>query len=117
MGRQVSLQLRNTMLVERRERLVENPQRRRRKVESRKPDTTLLSGRKGVAGHVFETAQSYGSKRLPDRFATCRLMQRTQPGQVFFCGKQALDAGSVPDPQQVAGQLATLRVEWLTNVA
>ena len=78
------------MLVERGERFIEDPQRRRREIQPCQADATLLTGGQGVTGHVFEAPQSYLGKGLPDRVAARGLMQSAEPGEIFFRSQQPL---------------------------
>lgn len=108
---QVRLELGDALLVECGVGFVEDPQRRRIEVEPRQGDAALLASGEGVAGNVLESTQPDGGQRFPDRLALGALVQGAEPGQVLFRGEQALDAGGMADPQQLAGQFGTLPTE------
>ena len=105
---QVRFELRHALLVQRGERLIENPQRRAVQIQARQRHAALLTGRQAVAGNIFETAQSYSCQRLPDGLAFGGMMQGAEPRQILFRGQQILDPGGVADPQQVACEFAAL---------
>nr|GEZ61258.1 hypothetical protein [Tanacetum cinerariifolium] len=110
----MGFKLGHALFVQRGERLIEHPYRGARQIQTRQCDATPLTGRQGVARHVFKAAQANRRKGAPEFIGMRRRVQRAEPGKVFQRSEEVFDAGGMANPQHVAGHFAALAGQGFT---